>query len=145
MYFYALVVHLLCAVTFIGVVFFEVFILEGIRGHIGEKTMLDVEEGLVRRARRIMPFVVALLFISGGYLGTTQFMAMGLDFSNSIIVLLSIKIVLAVSVLIHFINAMLTALNGCMTSERLKWTHLSVFVHMVLIVILAKAMFYFSW
>ncbi len=141
----AVIVHLLCATAFIGVVFFEVFILEGMRAHLGAATMEAVESGLVRRARQIMPWVVGVLFLSGGYLGYEQFSASGLSWTNSFSVLLSIKIVLAFSVLAHFVSAMRAGATGCMTSERFRRTHLSVFVHMVLIVILAKSMFYFSW
>ena len=145
LYPYAVIVHLMCAIAFIGVVFFEVFILEGMRAHLGPQTMEAVEAGLVRRARQIMPWVVGTLFLSGGYLGYEQFSAAGLSWNNSFSVLLSIKIALALSVLVHFITAMRAALTGCMTSERFRLTHISVFIHMVLIVILAKAMFYFAW
>jgi hypothetical protein len=69
LYPYAVIVHLLCATGFIGVVFFEVFILEGMRPHLGAETMERVEAGLVKRARQIMPFVVGLLFLSGFHLG----------------------------------------------------------------------------
>ena len=60
-------------------------------------------------------------------------------------VLLGIKILLAISVLVHFINAMMAAQSGCMDSSRFHRTHLSVLVHMVLIVVLAKAMFFIHW
>lgn len=142
---YAVIVHLLCAIAFIGVVFFEVFILEGMRPHLGHATMEAVESGLVRRARQIMPFVVGTLFLSGAYLGYEQFSSSGLDWNNSFSVLLAIKIVLAISVLIHFITAMRAASTGCMSPERFRLTHISVFIHMVGIVILAKSMFYFAW
>ncbi|MCW5721314.1 MAG: hypothetical protein KIS86_09245 [Devosia sp.] len=145
LYPYALITHLLCAIAFIGVVFFEVFMLEGMRPHLGHATMEAVEAGLVRRARQIMPYVVGLLFLSGAYLGYEQFSASGLSWSNSLSVLLSIKIALALSVLAHFISAMRAAGAGCMSSDRFRRTHISVFIHMVLIVILAKSMFYFTW
>lgn len=145
LYPYAVIIHLLCAIGFIGVVFFEVFILEGMRPHLGHATMEAVEAGLVRRARQIMPFVVGLLFLSGFYLGYDQFSASGLSWNNSFSVLLSIKVALALSVLVHFITAMRAAATGCMSSDRFRRTHISVFIHMVLIVILAKSMFYFAW
>ena len=65
--------------------------------------------------------------------------------SSAFGLLLSIKIVLAFSVLAHFVTAIRSASNGCMTSGRFMRTHLSVAAHMVLIVILAKAMFYIRW
>jgi hypothetical protein len=145
LYPYAVIVHLMCAIAFIGVVFFEVFILEGMRAQLGPVTMEAVEAGLVRRARQIMPWIVGLLFVSGAYLGHLQFSSSGLAWNNAFSVLLSIKIVLALSVLVQFITAMRAALTGCMTSDRFRLTHISVFIHMALIVILAKSMFYFAW
>lgn len=145
LYPYVVIVHLFCAISFIGVVFFEVFILEGMRPHLEHATMEAVEAGLVRRARQIMPFVVGLLFISGTYLAHEQFAASGLSWSNSLSVLLSIKIALALSVLVHFVSAMRASAAGCMSSDRFRLTHISVFIHMVLIVILAKSIFFFAW
>ncbi len=145
LYPYLLIVHLLCASAFIGVVFFEVFLLEGMRKYTDADIMEKLEAGLVHRARKIMPFVVAALFLTGIYLGYTQFKSQGLNWSNSFTVLLSIKIILALSILVHFVTAMFNAARGCMSSTAFKLTHISVLTHMVLIVILAKAMFYFSW
>lgn len=141
----AVTVHLLCATLFIGVVFFEVVLMEGIRKRMGEAVMVAVEASLIARARKIMPFVVATLFASGIYLGYVNFSASGLSWSNPFSVLLAAKVVLALSVLAHFVTAIRASLTGCMSSRRFQITHLSVAVHMVLIVILAKAMFYVSW
>jgi uncharacterized protein len=65
--------------------------------------------------------------------------------SSSFGTLLTVKIVLALSVLVHFVSAIRSANQGCMSAKRFEFTHLSVAVHMLLIVILAKAMFYVSW
>lgn len=138
-------IHLMCATAFIGVVFFEVLLLEGIRQKLGDALMTDVEEGLIARARRIMPWVVATLFASGIYLGYVNYSNSGLSWSNAFTVLLTVKILLAVSVLGHFLSAMWASLTGCMTSTRFKITHLSVAIHMFFIIILAKMMFYVSW
>jgi hypothetical protein len=53
--------------------------------------------------------------------------------------------VLAVSVLGHFIVAMTLSGTGKLKSRHFQIIHLSVFCHVVLIVFLAKAMFYVSW
>ncbi|MNU04519.1 hypothetical protein D3C72_2489690 [compost metagenome] len=55
------------------------------------------------------------------------------------------KILLAVSVLGHFVTAMLLFASGRMTARRSHFIHISVFCHVVLIVLLAKGMFYLSW
>lgn len=49
------IIHLLMAVAFIGTVFFEVVMLEGIRGRVQERALVPVEEALGARLRRIMP------------------------------------------------------------------------------------------
>jgi hypothetical protein len=141
----ALTVHLLCAILFIGVVFFEVVLLEGVRKRLGDELMDRFESALIGRARMIMPFVVALLFLSGGTLLHYHFSALDFTWSDAFTVLLSIKILLALSVLVHFISALVAHARGHMSSRRFQFIHLSVATHMLVIVILAKAMFYVSW
>lgn len=139
------VVHLLCAVAFIGVVFFEVLILEGVRDKLGPLLMTQVETGIIARAKRIMPWVVATLFLTGLAMAYFHRSELADPFATSFGLFLTIKILLALSVLVHFITAMRSATGGCMDSSRFQRTHLSVFIHMFLIVVLAKAMFYVSW
>lgn len=136
------IVHLLCAVAFAGIVFFEVLILEGMRKPLGEQTMDAVETALVRRARKIMPFVVGILFLTGFTLGWYHREVLRDPFGSWFGTLLTLKILLAFSVLAHFITAMLKALKGRMTAQRFRRTHISVALHMVAIVVLAKLMFY---
>lgn len=139
-------VHLFCAAIFIGIVAFEVLILEGIRQHLPAQYMALVEEGIHRRGRRVMPWFVGLLFVSGiAMAGSTYREVLHAPFTSPFGTLLLLKILLATSVLVHFILAMKHAICGSMSSARFKYTHLSVFVHMVLIVILAKGMFYIRW
>lgn len=138
-----LVVHLSCAILFIGVVAFEVLFLEPIRRHLPDNMMELVEAGIHTRARRFMPFVVVLLFASGvGLLWRVYLEGWYPPFSSTFSTLLTIKVLLAVSVLVHFVTAIRASLCNCMTSRRFKLTHYSVFTHMVLIVTLAKIMFY---
>ncbi len=136
------ILHLFCAILFIGVVFFEVVMLEGIRKHIGDEAMKDVEQGLIQRAKKIMPWVVATLFISGIAMARHHWPALSHPLESKFGLLLFIKICLALSVLAHFVNAMRKAHDGCMNSKRFEITHISVAIHMIFIVILAKAMFY---
>ena len=140
------IIHLLCAILFIGVVFFEVILLEGIRVKLGNVLMEQVEAGIINRAKKIMPWVVLTLFISGIIMTGTHFKNFDFHtlFSSSFHLLLTIKILLATSVLVHFVTAIRSAHTGCMNSKRFQWTHLSVFTHMIVIVILAKMMFW-SW
>lgn len=139
-------VHLLCAAVFIGIVAFEVLVLEGVRQHLPVSHMALVEEGIHRRGRRVMPWFVGLLFASGISMALHSYRDILMaPWTTPMGTLLVLKITLAASVLTHFILAMKHAICGTMSSKRFKYTHLSVFIHMVLIVFLAKGMFYLRW
>lgn len=139
------VIHLLCAIAFIGVVFFEVLILEGVRQNLLPDVMTQVEEGLVKRAKKIMPWVVGTIFVTGAGLAYHHMDSLSRPLESSFGLMLLLKIALALSVLVHFVTAIRAATNGCMESGRFKNTHLSVAIHMFFIVLLAKGMFYISW
>jgi len=46
---------------------------------------------------------------------------------------------------VHFVTAMRAGVTGCMESTRFQFTHLSVAIHMIFIVLLAKLMFVVHW
>ncbi|MCK9515149.1 MAG: hypothetical protein WCZ18_06210 [Ottowia sp.] len=137
--------HLYAAIFFVGTVFFEVVILEGLRKPLGRETMRSVEIAIGRRARRIIPFVILILF-AAGIMMAWQFRAeLAHPLGSSFATLLWIKIVLAFSVLAHFVTAITLSGTGKLKSRHIQHIHLSVFTHVVLIVFLAKAMFYWRW
>lgn len=139
------ILHLYAAIFFVGTVFFEVIILEGIRPILGRDTMRSVELAIGQRARRIMPFVILILF-GAGLAMAWQFRAeLAHPLGSSFATLLWIKIILAFSVLAHFITAITLSGTGRLKSRHFKWIHVSVFTHVVLIVFLAKAMFFLKW
>lgn len=143
---FALIVHIFAAVMFVGTVFFEVLILEGVRKKVSPRFMEALEGAIGRQARKIMPFVMLFLFGSGitmVWLRYQEFFLHPLTYSFGL--LLDIKITLAVVVLCHFFTAMFLISTGRMKSIYFKRIHLSVFVHVVLIVLLAKAMFFWTW
>jgi hypothetical protein len=144
-HFILVTVHLFAAIMFVGTVFFEVLILEGIRKPVGREVMRTVETAIGRRARRLMPFVIVLLYGAGIAMAWQYRDALSHPFASSFATLLSIKIILALSVLAHFITAVTLGARGKLRSRHFKLIHLSVFCHVVLIVFLAKAMFYVTW
>lgn len=139
------IVHLFCAILFIGVVFFEVVMLEGVRKRLPAEAMAQFETALIGRARRIMPYVVGILFLSGIAMAYAHRAILARFWTTPFSTMLAIKIGLALSVLVHFVTAIRAGAQGCMSSTRFIRTHLSVAVHMVFIVVLAKAMFYVAW
>jgi len=144
-HFTLLILHLFAAIMFVGTVFFEVLILEGIRKPVGRDIMRTIELAIGQRARRLMPFVMLVLYGAGASMAWQYRGALSHPFASSFALLLSIKIVLALSVLAHFITAMTLSGTGKLKSRHFQIIHLSVFCHVVLIVFLAKAMFYISW
>lgn len=144
-HFVLLTLHLFAAITFAGVVFFEVLILEGIRKPVGREIMRTVEISIGARARRLMPFVMLALYGAGIAMAYQYRGVLAHPFSSSFALMLSIKIVLALSVLVHFITALTLSGTGKLKSRHFQRIHLSVFFHVVLIVFLAKAMFYIRW
>src|SRR3546814_13250409 len=57
--------HLFAAFIFVGTVFFEVLMLEGVRKHVPHEAMRQVEQAIGLRARRIMPWVLLVLYGAG--------------------------------------------------------------------------------
>jgi len=144
-HFVLVTLHLFAAIMFVGTVFFEVLILEGIRKPVGRDAMRAVEAAIARRARRLMPFVMVILYGAGIAMAWKYRDELAHPLSSSFATLLSIKIVLALSVLAHFITALTLSARGKLKAPHFKFIHLSVFFHVVLIVFLAKAMFYIAW
>ncbi|HCA17843.1 MAG TPA: hypothetical protein DEO64_11990 [Alcaligenes faecalis] len=140
-----LLFHLFAALFFIGTVFFEVLMLEGIRKHVPREAMRTLEIAIGDRARRIMPWVLLVLYSAGVSLAWHHREALAHPFDNTLGLFLTIKILLALSVFGLFLTAMTLRRTGRMKSIHFKRIHLSVFCHMVGIVILAKTMFYLHW
>ena len=134
--------HLVCAIAFVGAAAFEVFALEALHRRFDIAVMQQIESEVMARVRRYMPFVVLVLFVSGGMLfdlrcngirciGTTRFGWF-----------LLLKLVLALGVLGVFVNAVWAGARGRMGACRFRHTHRIVLALMAAIVFLAKTMFY---
>jgi uncharacterized protein len=133
--------HLSCAIVFAGAVTFEVLVVESLHKHFDGATMQRIEQAVMAAARRFMPAVVILLFVSGGMLFDIR--CDGLDcvgsrFGN----LLLLKVLLAFGVLAVFVDAMWAMRHGRMDVCRFRLTHRIVLGLTIGIVFLAKTMFY---
>ena len=60
-----LLLHLSCAIVFVGAVCFEVLVLESLHRNFDHALMERIEQAVMARARRLMPGFVGLLFLSG--------------------------------------------------------------------------------
>lgn len=141
-----LTLHLFAALIFIGTVFFEVLFLENIRKQVPARVMHLVEQGIGRRARSLMPWVLLVLFGAGLGMAWLRYLpALAAPLASSFGTLLTLKIMLAASVLLHFLGAMYLFKSGRMNARYLHFIHGSLFCHMVAIVLLAKGMFFLTW
>lgn len=140
-----LALHLLAAIAFVGTVFFEVVMLEGVRRHLPIETMRAVERAIGNRATAVMPWVLLTLYAAGIALAWQHRAALAQPLSSSFGLLLTLKIALALSVFGHFVTAMMWRRRGVLGGRRSRRLHLSVFFHVLTIVLLAKAMFYLHW
>lgn len=138
-----LTLHLFGAVIFVGTVFFEVLILESIRKKTSVRFMAAIESAIGARATRIMPWVLFMLYGAGIGMVLLRYSAFVLNpFESTFGLLLSLKILLTISVFGHFCTAMIMRVKGKLNGTFFKYLHLSVFTHMVFILLLAKWMFY---
>lgn len=143
-YFLLLLFHIFAAILFVGTVFFEVLMLEGIRKHVPRDAMRTIEAAIGQRARRIMPFAILALYAAGIGMAWRYRTVLAQPFDSTLGTLLGLKILLALSVLAHFVYAVRMGATGRLRSRQSRMIHLSVFAHVVVIVFLAKAMFYLN-
>lgn len=140
------IIHLFCAIAFVGGVFFETLVLSAIHTQrVSREARREVEKALSYRATRVMPWVVAGLFLSGLTMAHRYMAAFAHPLANAFNAQLTLKVLLAFSVLVHFVIAVTKMRRHTLTVVWSKYIHVAVLVHMILIVFLAKAMFYFSW
>ena len=131
--------HLACAIVFVGAVTFEVLVLEGLHRQFDVVTMQRIEQAVMARVRRFMPFVALLLFLSGFVLfdvNCNGLQCVGSRFGNWLV----LKVVLAFGVLGVFVSAVRASRRGKMDICRFRNTHRAVLAMMVGIVFIAKTM-----
>ncbi|HEY0966120.1 MAG TPA: hypothetical protein VGD88_01920 [Opitutaceae bacterium] len=134
--------HLLCAITFVGAVFFEVLVIEPLEKHLPIDEHERLAAAIPTRVRRFMPGVVALLFLTGGAMFWIQFSSRPDFFQTRFGLLLTAKVVLTFIVLGVFVGAIRASIKGTMDPCRFRYTHRVVAALMVGIVLLAKGMYY---
>jgi hypothetical protein len=139
------VIHLLAAIGFVGALFVEVAVLHRVRQQVPADLMQTVDRAVGARLRVVLHWVV--LFVYGAGIGLAWYhrQSLAAPLSSSFASLLTLKIVLAVGVFLTFGMVALLLRAGHMTAARYRAIHWAIFLQMLGIVILAKAMFYVRW
>ncbi len=141
-YLLLLLLHLFAVLLFVGTVLFELFVLRPAFSQLSDTSEREVEKAIGRRIVRVIPAALVVLYAAGMGLAWHYRGVLAQPFASPFATLLWLKILLALSVLGHVIVAMRWRRQKRLHGKRSRILHNSVYAHMLLIVILAKAMFY---
>ncbi|MGJ7514980.1 hypothetical protein ACSFE6_11670 [Pseudomonas baetica] len=145
MYSILLVTHLLAAIAFIGTLFFEVVIWHRARQQLTDAVQLTADRAIAVPSRKVLHGVVLLLYGAGIGLSWQYRGALSQPLASSFGTLLSLKILLALSIIGHYLLLAYWLTHARLSARRANWIRRSILAHMLLIVILAKAMFQWSF
>lgn len=104
--------HLLCAITFVGAVFFEVLVIEPLEKILPNGMGEKLAEAIPVQVRKFMPVVVALLFLTGGAIFWFHYSSRPDFFHTRFGLILTFKMVLAFTVLGVFVGAIRASSRG---------------------------------
>lgn len=145
LYPYAHIIHLFCAIAFVGGVVFEALILSALHGkEVSREARREAHAAVSRRAVKVMPLIVFFLFASGLVLLHRYAAVLSSPFSSAFAVQLGLKLLLALGILCHFVIAVYKMRTGTLTAAWSRYIHAAVLIQMMAIVLLAKTMFYFG-
>ncbi|WP_095143410.1 MULTISPECIES: CopD family copper resistance protein [unclassified Pseudomonas] len=139
---FLLVTHLLAAIGFIGTLFFEVYIWHSARRQLAADARATADQAIAVRSRKVLHGVVLVLYGAGLGLAWQHRSVLSHPLDSRFASLLSLKIVLALSIVGHYLLLAYWLHHARLTEARASWIRRSILGHMLLIVILAKAMFY---
>ncbi|SFO95444.1 hypothetical protein [Pseudomonas sp. NFPP28] len=137
MYSVLLMVHLLAASAFIGTLFFEVVIWHSAREELAWSAQFTCDQAIARRSRRVLHLVVIVLYGAGLGLAWHYW---GVPWNSRFAWLLSLKILLALSIIGHYLLLAYWLGKQRLSAKRARWIRRSILARMVLIVIIAKSL-----
>lgn len=137
----ALIIHLLCAVIFIGFVFADVVVLPAMKKVLNENESQNVMNAISSRARKIFPISVLILVLSGGFMFSKYINSDAGMFNSSLQILLVIKFVLALIIVSGIVYSLSRKFLKKQPHSIMKHFHKIVLVLGISITILAKLMF----
>lgn len=140
-----LILHLAAAVAFIGTLFYQVVIWRAATRTLPEASLQEVSARLSAVTRKVLHWVVLVLYGAGIGLAWNYRGQLADPLGSPFATLLTLKILLALSIVGHYIAIALLLRRGHLTPRRNRLLHLAVLLQMLLIIVLAKGMFHFSW
>lgn len=133
--------HLLMAIAFIGTLFFQVFILVPVARQLPAQMRGQLSVLLGQQARRVIHWVALLLYAAGVALVWPYRQALADPLASSFSLLLSLKLLLAVLIIGHYVAMIVLRSQQRITERGLRLLNISLLAHAVALVVCAKAMF----
>lgn len=136
-----LIIHLLCAIIFIGYVFADVIVLPVMANVLDSKNLEIVKTALNNRARKIFPISVLTLVLTGGFM-LSKYINSNLGFmESSLQQLLVLKVFIALIIISGIIYSLSCKVLKKKPHSIMQKFHQLVLILGIIIVILAKLMF----
>lgn len=140
-YSFAQIVHLLCAIVFLGFVFTDVFILPVLKSKFEKNQAQEIKQVIAERGRKVFPISVLILVLSGGFM-MSRYINSDLGVLNTgLQQILMFKIFLALIIVGGIVFSLLRRVLGKAPHPKMKNFHTLVLILGTLIVVFAKVMF----
>lgn len=136
-----LIIHLLCAIIFIGFVFADVVVLPAMKKVLNDEEHQNVMNSISNRARKIFPITVLILILSGGYMFSKYINSELGIFNSSLQILLLIKFILAFIIASGIVYSLSCKFLKKTPNSIMKHFHKFVLVVGIAIIVLAKVIF----
>lgn len=137
----ALIIHLFCAIIFIGFVFADVIVLPAMKNVLDSNTLDKVKMAISNRARKIFPPSVLILILSGGFMLSKYINSDVGFFDSTLQQLLVIKVLLALVIVLGIVYSLTCKLLKKQPASIMQHFHKIVLFIGIFIIILAKLMF----
>lgn len=136
-----LIIHLLCAIIFIGFIFADVIIFPAVKNKFGQEFHDNMIEAIVGRGLKIYPLIVLILMGTGGYMFSKYINSVAGYFNTSMQILLWIKLFFVILIVLGVIYTMYCKLTKTKAVGFMNYFHTYALILSFLIVIIAKFMF----
>lgn len=137
----ALIIHVLCAIIFLGFVFTDVVVLTAVKKTMGKEMHEKVMNAIIKRGIKIFPPIVLLLIATGGFMFTKYINSQAGMFNTSLQQLLMLKVFLVLLIILGVIYSLYTKFTNTKPVAFMEHFHTYTLIAGFFIVVLAKYMF----
>ncbi len=135
-----LLIHLFCAIIFIGFLFADIFVIKALDKKY--ENAHEIKKPIYNKAVKIFPFAVLILVLSGGYM-FSKYINFTLGYTQTNLqILLLIKIFLVFLIALGILYSLSCKIRKKEPFKLMKYFHIFAFCLAIIITVLAKVMFW---